>query len=197
MSIEQLSKRVEALLDGALLNVSHRLGELTCEVRPERIKEVCEKLRDNADTRFEMLIDLCGVDYSEYGANGGQPWQGESFAVVYHLLSISHNNRIRLRAEVSEDDPRIDSVIDVWRGADWFEREAFDLFGILFVGHPDLRRLLTDYGFIGHPFRKAFPLSGEVEMRYDEKQGRVIYEPVTVEPRVLVPRVIREELPNG
>ena len=197
MQPAELARRVEAILDGALLSVSQQFGEVTCEVRPERIVEVCEKLRDDPETRFEMLIDLCGVDYSEYGAEAGEPWQGGRFAVVYHLLSIANNQRIRLRAGLPGEDLRIDSVIGVWKVADWFEREAFDLFGILFVGHPDLRRLLTDYGFIGHPFRKDFPLSGQVEMRYDEEKGRVVYEPVTVEPRILVPRVAREEFHDG
>ena len=148
-------------------------------------------LRDSSATRFEQLIDLCGVDYAnDSGALRGHP---ERFAVVYHLLSVSRNDRLRVVAYLPEDNPRIKSVVGIWACANWYEREAFDLFGILFDGHPDLRRLLTDYGFIGHPMRKDFPLSGHVEMRFDEKKGRVVYEPVSIDPRVTVPRVIRQE----
>ena len=146
-------------------------------------------LRDRPELRFAQLIDLCGIDYQEHALVSGN-----RFAVVYHLLSIEHNRRLRVRVFCSDDDfPVVDSVVDIWPGANWFEREAFDLYGIIFHGHPDLRRLLTDYGFIGHPFRKDFPLSGQVEMRYDEEQGRVIYQPVTIEPRILVPRSIRKD----
>ena len=158
--------------------------------------ELLRKLRDHQDTAFEQLVDLCAVDYQAYGQEVQQGWDNDRFAVVYHLLSISLNQRLRVIATVPEDDLTIDSVIEVWRCANWYEREAFDLFGIQFLGHPDLRRLLTDYGFIGHPFRKDFPLSGHVEMRYDEEKGRVVYEPVSVEPRVTVPRVIRDEWTN-
>ena len=148
-------------------------------------------LRDSSATRFEQLIDLCGVDYAnDSGALRGHP---ERFAVVYHLLSVSRNDRLRVVAYLPEDSPRIKSVVGIWACANWYEREAFDLFGILFDAHPDLRRLLTDYGFIGHPMRKDFPLSGHVEMRFDEKKGRVVYEPVSIDPRVTVPRVIRQE----
>ncbi|MBE29861.1 MAG: NADH-quinone oxidoreductase subunit C [Acidiferrobacteraceae bacterium] len=148
-------------------------------------------LWDSSATRFEQLIDLCGVDYAnDSGALRGHP---ERFAVVYHLLSVSRNDRLRVVAYLPEDNPRIKSVVGIWACANWYEREAFDLFGILFDGHPDLRRLLTDYGFIGHPMRKDFPLSGHVEMRFDEKKGRVVYEPVSIDPRVTVPRVIRQE----
>ena len=148
-------------------------------------------LRDSSATRFEQLIDLCGVDYAnDSGALRGHP---ERFAVVYHLLSVSRNDRLRVVAYLPEDSPRIKSVVGIWACANWYEREAFDLFGILFDGHPDLRRLLTDYGFIGHPMRKDFPLSGHVELRVDEKKGRVVYEPVSIDPRVTVPRVIRQE----
>ncbi|MCW8839555.1 MAG: NADH-quinone oxidoreductase subunit C, partial [Gammaproteobacteria bacterium] len=150
----------------------------------------CTALRDEASFHFEQLIDLCGVDYLDYG-NG--VWSGPRFAVVYHLLSVKNNHRIRLRTFVGDEMPRVDSVLGIWNSADWYEREAFDLFGIVFEGHPDLRRILTDYGFIGHPFRKDFPLSGNVEMRYDPEQGRVIYQPVSIEPRMLVPRVIRDD----
>lgn len=158
--------------------------------------ELLRKLRDHQDTAFEQLVDLCAVDYQAYGQEAQRSWDNDRFAVVYHLLSVSLNQRLRVIVPVPEDDLTIDSVIEVWRCANWYEREAFDLFGIQFQGHPDLRRLLTDYGFIGHPFRKDFPLSGHVEMRYDEEKGRVVYEPVSVEPRVTVPRVIRDEWAN-
>ncbi len=185
----QLIERLPGLLGDALVSHSISLDELTCEIAPGQIAEACLKLRDDPDTRFESLTDLCGIDYSSWGAEGGEAWGGSRFAVVYHLLSLRHNLRLRLRVSLN-DAPAVDSVVDVWPSANWYEREAFDLFGILFHGHPDLRRLLTDYGFIGHPMRKDFPLSGQVEMRYDEEQGRVIYQPVTVEPRILVPRSI-------
>ena len=187
------------LLGDALLSQSVALGEVTCEIAPGRIKEVCALLRDDPATRFESLIDLCGVDYSSWGAEGGVAWAGGRFAVVYHLLSLHNNARLRLRVALDDDanPPTVDSVVEIWAAANWYEREAFDLFGILFDGHPDLRRLLTDYGFIGHPFRKDFPLSGQVEMRYDEEQGRVIYQPVTIEPRVLVPRTIGKAVGGG
>lgn len=167
-------------------------GELTIEVPALEISSVCQALRDEAVFSFDELIDLCGVDYLEYGNGrgyGGKP----RFAVVYHLLSIVHNQRIRVRAFLDDQEPVIDSVVPIWNCANWFEREAFDLFGILFDGHPDLRRLLTDYGFIGHPFRKDFPLVGNVEMRYDPEKQRVVYEPVTLEERINVPRVIRDD----
>jgi len=196
---------LSALLGDALIACTDRLGEVTCEIDAARIVEVCVKLRDDDAMQFESLTDLCGVDYATWGAGdeaqggtgspggpaaGGGAWTGGRFAVVYHLLSLRHNRRLRLRAQLDDDAPAVDSVVSVWPAANWYEREAFDLFGIVFNGHPDLRRLLTDYGFIGHPFRKDFPLSGEVEMRYDEAQGRVIYQPVTIEPRTLVPRSI-------
>ena len=191
-SPEPLSGSVTALLGDAVLASSHDGGWLTLDIERSRIVEACRLLRDEAG--FEQLTDLCGMDYSGYGLEGGTPWAGERFAVVYHLLSYTRNVRIRLRVQCPEDDPGVDSVIGVWPGADWFEREAFDLFGIIFHGHPDLRRILTDYGFIGHPFRKDFPLSGQVEMRYDEEQERVIYQPVTIDPRILVPRSIRKDV---
>lgn len=193
-NLSALSEYLTELLGEALLSSADNLDELTCEIRSRSITEVCRKLRDDPKTRFDQLIDLCGMDYSTYGREeGGQPWPGSRYAVVYHLLSLKHNQRIRLRCDLDENHPVIESVIDVWASADWFEREAFDLYGIIFKGHPDLRRLLTDYGFIGHPFRKDFPLSGQVEMRFDEEQGRVIYQPVTVEDRILVPRTIRKD----
>ncbi len=206
MSLSQLREYLPTLLGDALLSERVEFGELTCEIAGQDIKTVCQKLRDDKTAQFDQLIDLCGVDYSSYGeaedappGNGTQnatsqnrtSWPGSRYAVVYHLLSLNHNFRLRLRAELDNEPPTIESVIDVWPAANWFEREAFDLLGIIFTGHPDLRRLLTDYGFIGHPFRKDFPLSGHVEVRYDEQQGRVIYQPVTIEERVLVPRIIR------
>ncbi|HSG74808.1 MAG TPA: NADH-quinone oxidoreductase subunit C [Burkholderiales bacterium] len=167
-----------------------RLGELTVEVPPEGYLDACRRLRDEPGLKFEQLIDLCGVDYSTYG---NQPWEKGRFAAVLHLTSVTHNWRLRLRAFCADDAlPMLDSLVEVWPGVNWFEREAFDLFGIVFEGHPDLRRILTDYGFVGHPFRKDFPISGHVEMRYDPEQRRVVYEPVTIEPREITPRVVRE-----
>jgi NADH-quinone oxidoreductase subunit C len=167
-----------------------RLGELTIEVPAADYLAACRRLRDEPGLKFEQLIDLCGVDYSTYG---DRPWARGRFAAVLHLASVTHNWRLRLRAFCIDDAlPMLDSVIDVWPSVNWFEREAFDLFGIVFEGHPDLRRILTDYGFVGHPFRKDFPISGHVEMRYDPEQRRVVYEPVTIEPREITPRVVRE-----
>jgi NADH-quinone oxidoreductase subunit C len=167
------------------------LGETTLTIRPRDLLAVTATLRDAPELRFEQLIDLCGVDYLTYGDGA---WDGARFAVVYHLLSLQHNRRVRVKVFAADDEfPVVDSVISVWPDADWFEREAFDLFGIVFTGHPDLRRILTDYGFVGHPFRKDFPISGNVEMRYDPDQRRVIYQPVTIEPREIVPRIIRED----
>ena len=169
-------------------------GQLTLEVQRGKILEVCRAMRDDPAFAFEQLIDLCGVDYLEYGRESPTgPRKGPRFAVVYHLLSLQRNQRLRLRAYLDDEIPLIASVTSIWNSASWYEREAFDLFGIVFEGHPDLRRILTDYGFIGHPFRKDFPLIGEVEMRYDTEKQRVVYQPVTIEPRVQVPRVIREE----
>jgi NADH-quinone oxidoreductase subunit C len=177
--------------EGAIESTTVALGEATIVVRAERYVDVMRTLRDRPELRFEMLIDLCGVDYSDYG---GRAWEGPRFAVVCHLLSLANNWRLRVRAFAPDDDfPVVPSLVDVWPSANWFEREAFDLYGIMFPGHPDLRRLLTDYGFVGHPFRKDFPVSGYVEMRYDPDQGRVIYQPVTIEPREVTPRVIREQ----
>ena len=167
--------------------------ESTITVGVDRLHACLLALRDHPAAAFEQLIDLCGVDYLDYGREGESPWQGARYAVVYHLLSVSRNDRLRVITWLDDDNLKVPSVINIWRSADWFEREAFDLFGIVFDGHPDLRRILTDYGFIGHPFRKDFPLSGHVEVRYDDEKKRVVYEPVTIEPRVTVPRVIREE----
>jgi NADH-quinone oxidoreductase subunit C len=212
--IAALAAKVEARLPDLLQRVPALPDELCYEVQPADIKAVCLALRDDPGLKFEILIDLAGIDYLEYAASewktfsatgsgfsrgvnrGGsrKPHDGARFAVAYQLLSVTHNQRLRLRARCEDaEDPIIDSVIDIWPGANWFEREAFDLFGILFTGHPDLRRILTDYGFIGHPFRKDFPLIGNVEVRYDADKQRVVYEPVTIEPRTLVPKVIRED----
>lgn len=171
--------------------ISEALGEVTIGVTSARYLEAMQLLRDDPGLRFDTLIDLCGVDYSTYGDG---EWSGLRFAAVSHLLSVEHNWRVRVRVFCPDDDfPVVPSVTAIWPGANWFEREAFDLFGILFEGHPDLRRILTDYGFIGHPFRKDFPIYGHMEMRYDPEQKRVIYQPVTIEPREIIPRVIREE----
>ncbi|MEO9135739.1 MAG: NADH-quinone oxidoreductase subunit C [Casimicrobiaceae bacterium] len=177
--------------DGALESTTVAFGEVTIVVVADRYLDVMRTLRDRPELRFETLIDLCGVDYSRYGEGA---WKGPRFAAVSHLLSLSNNWRLRVRTFAPDDGfPVVPSLVDVWAAANWFEREAFDLYGIMFPGHPDLRRLLTDYGFVGHPFRKDFPISGYVEMRYDPEQGRVIYQPVTIEPREVTPRVIREE----
>ncbi|HTQ76520.1 MAG TPA: NADH-quinone oxidoreductase subunit C [Burkholderiales bacterium] len=167
-----------------------RLGQLTLELGAADHLRVARLLRDHEELRFEQLMDLCGVDYSAYG---DRPRSGPRFAVVAHLLSITHNWRLRLRTFCADDEmPLVASLSEIWPSANWYEREAFDLFGIMFEGHPDLRRILTDYGFVGHPFRKDFPISGYVEMRYDPEQKRVIYQPVTIEPREVTPRVVRE-----
>lgn len=190
-TIEFLKADLERVLGQDLVGLTERLGELTLVVKASRYLDVCVALRDDASLRFDTLIDLCGLDYRDHG---GGTWDGSRFAAVLHLLSVHHNHRVRLRAFCEDDDfPVLPSVTDVWPATGWFEREAFDLFGIVFEGHPDLRRILTDYGFVGHPFRKDFPVSGYVEMRYDPEQKRVIYQPVTIEPREIVSRVIREE----
>ena len=179
-----------AFAEGTFRSTTSAFDEVTVVVDVDRYLEVMRTLRDRPELRFDMLIDLCGVDYSSYG---GGAWEGPRFAVVCHLLSLSNNWRLRVRTFAPDDDfPVVPSLVDTWPAVNWFEREAFDLFGIMFPGHPDLRRLLTDYGFVGHPFRKDFPISGYVEMRYDPEQGRVIYQPVTIEPREIVPRVTRE-----
>jgi len=189
--IESLKADLERVLGQNVVGLTEQLGELTLVVKAGRYAEVCQALRDDASLRFDTLIDLCGLDYRDYGDVGRD---GPRFAAVIHLLSVEHNHRLRLRAFCEDDDfPILATVTGVWPSAGWFEREAFDLFGIVFEGHPDLRRILTDYGFVGHPFRKDFPVSGYVEMRYDPEQKRVIYQPVSIEPREIVPRVIREE----
>jgi NADH-quinone oxidoreductase subunit C len=186
-----LKERLEKVLGKKVARLHEALGELTLVVRAEDYLDIATLLRDDASLGFEQLIDLCGVDYSEYN---NATWEGPRFAVVSHLLSVQNNWRLRLRVFAPEDSfPLVASVTPIWNSANWFEREAFDLYGILFEGHDDLRRILTDYGFIGHPFRKDFPVSGNVEMRYDPEQKRVIYQPVTVDPREVTPRVIREE----
>jgi len=193
--LETLNAALTAYAGDALKSVVTDRGEVTVVVPADGLVALMRGLRDRPELRFEMLVDVCGVDYSAFG-NGA--YDGPRFAAVYHLLSLANNWRLRVRAFAPDDDfPVLPSMIDVWPCANWFEREAFDLYGIVFDGHPDLRRLLTDYGFVGHPFRKDFPLSGYVEMRYDPEQGRVIYQPVTIEPREVTPRVIREEHYGG
>ena len=192
--LQTVAARAKEKLGDAITNTIESLGELTLEVKPDQLISLCQFLRDDNDCHFEILIDLCGVDYLDYKKEAAGPgYEGPRFAVVYHLLSLEHNTRIRVRTFVDGDMPLVDSVVNIWNSANWYEREAFDLFGIVFDGHPDLRRLLTDYGFVGHPFRKDFPISGNVEMRYDERKHRVVYEPVSIEPRTLSKRVIREE----
>ena len=192
--IQSIAAHAAERFGGSITGTAQARGELTLDVRREDILAVCRVLRDDPVFAFEQLMDLCGVDYSTYKAEAREGARaGPRFAVVYHLLSLKHNRRLRLHAFLDDDVPMIASVCEIWNSADWFEREAFDLFGIMFEGHPDLRRILTDYGFIGHPFRKDFPLIGHVEMRYDETKRRVVYQPVTIEDRVLVPRVIRDE----
>jgi len=191
-SIESLLLDLRSRFPQTQSELSELTREVTMEVERDALLQTARLLRDDPAFKFEQLIDLCGVDYSEYGVPESQ-WQGKRFAVVYHLLSVTHNRRLRLKVFVNESNLVVPSVIPIWSCANWFEREAFDLFGILFDGHPDLRRLLTDYGFIGHPFRKDFPLSGHVEMRYDPNKKRVVYEPVSIEPRINVPKVIRHD----
>ncbi len=187
---EALLARVEDALSDKLVSSKIAVGEVTIEVRPEDWLEVATALRDEPGLAFDLMMDLCGVDYSTYKDGA---WEGARFAVVVHLLSVVKNHRLRLRTFCADDDmPVVASLIDVWSAVNWFEREAFDLFGIVFEGHPDLRRILTDYGFIGHPFRKDFPISGHVEMRYDPDLKRVIYQPVSIDPREITPRIVRE-----
>jgi len=213
--IEALASQIDAHLSGRAQRVASLNDEVTYEVEPAQLLPVCRALRDTPELKFEMLMDVAGIDYLHHGRD---EWQTETatrsgfsrgrvarttapdpnmagrFAVVYHLLSITHNRRMRLRVKCADtQDPQVDSVIEVWACANWFERETFDLFGIVFSGHPDLRRILTDYGFIGHPFRKDFPLSGNVEVQYDNEKKRVVYQPVSIVPRVLVPKVIRHD----
>ena len=212
---DALASQIDAHLSGRAQRVASLNDEVTYEVEPAQLLSVCRALRDTPELKFEMLMDVAGIDYLHHGRD---EWQTESatrsgfsrgrvarttapdpnmagrFAVVYHLLSITHNRRMRLRVKCADtQDPQVDSVIDVWACANWFERETFDLFGIVFRGHPDLRRILTDYGFIGHPFRKDFPLAGNVEVQYDAEKKRVVYQPVSIVPRVLVPKVIRHD----
>jgi NADH-quinone oxidoreductase subunit C len=188
--LETLTSALQQVLGDKIKSLTTALGEITVVVGSSDYLGAMQSLRDHEATRFEQLIDLCGLDYQQYGDGR---WEGARFAVVSHLLSVKHNWRVRVRTFAPDDEmPIVASVTSVWPAANWFEREAFDLFGILFDGHDDLRRILTDYGFIGHPFRKDFPVSGYVEMRYDPEQKRVIYQPVTIEPRENVPRVIRE-----
>ena len=188
--IETLTAALQAAF-GDRVELVERLGEVTLVVKASDLIEISKMLRDDAALGFDTLIDLCGVDYLSYGDG---TWDGARFASVMHLLSVRNNWRLRVRTFCPDDDfPIVPSVVEVWPAVGWFEREAFDLFGILFEGHPDLRRILTDYGFVGHPFRKDFPVSGHVEMRYDPEQGRVVYQPVTIEPRENIPRVIRED----
>jgi len=190
--LETLDAALREALGDHVVSLQTRLSEVTLIVKPANYLSVMQTLRDHAALHFEELIDLCGVDYSTYGEG---TWDGQRFAVVCHLLSLTHNWRVRVRVFADDDDlPMVASLTGLWSSANWYEREAFDLFGIIFEGHNDLRRILTDYGFIGHPFRKDFPVTGYVEMRYDPEQKRVIYQPVTIEPRENVPRVIREEL---
>ncbi len=189
--LQTLSSHIQAVLGSAVLSCEEALGEVTLVLRPERYLEAAQVLRDDAKLKFEQCVDLCGVDYSEYGDGA---WDGQRFAVVVHLLSVSHNWRLRLRVFCPDDAlPVVASITGLWPAAGWYEREAFDLYGIVFEGHADLRRILTDYGFVGHPFRKDFPISGHVEMRYDPEQKRVVYQPVSIEPREIVPRVVRED----
>ena len=211
---DKLAEQVEARFKDALKRLPSDVGELGYEVEPARLLEVCRGLRDDKALRFEQLMDVCGVDQLSYG---DAEWRTENatksgfsrgvrrmhphetghmerrYAVVYHLLSVSRNERIRIKAFCGGEPPMVPSLTGVWASANWFEREAFDMFGIVFDGHPDLRRILTDYGFVGHPFRKDFPLSGNVEVRYDPEKKRVVYQPVSIEPRTLVPRVIRHD----
>ena len=189
--LETLEAALRNALGEHIQSLTVALGEVTVVVKAADYLSAMRVLRDHADLRFEELLDLCGVDYSAYGDG---IWDGARFAAVSHLLSLTHNWRLRVRVFAPDDEmPVVPSVTEIWNSANWYEREAFDFFGILFEGHNDLRRILTDYGFIGHPFRKDFPVSGYVEMRYDPEQKRVIYQPVTIEPRENVPRVIREE----
>jgi NADH-quinone oxidoreductase subunit C len=192
---QALKDTLAATLGALAKSISLKLGEVTVVVAAADYLEAARLLRDSPGCEFEQLVDLCGVDYSEYGGGG---WPGPRFCVVSHLLSVTLNQRVRLKVFATDDElPVVDSLAGLWSSANWFEREAFDLFGIIFEGHPDLRRILTDYGFIGHPFRKDFPMLGHVEMRYDAERGRVIYQPVTIEPREITPRIIREENYGG
>lgn len=210
----QLLQKINQRFDSVIQEITIARNEISLEISAEQAYEVCLALRDEADFKFELLIDVCVVDYAEYGVSEWTTerstltgferavdsrgdlhpvaWNKPRFAVVYHLLSLIHNQRCRLRIFAKGEPPQVLSVVKLWPSANWYEREAFDLYGVFFNGHPDLRRLLTDYGFVGHPFRKDFPLTGHVEVRYDATEGRVIYQPVTVTPRTLVPKTIRK-----
>ena len=195
MHPKDLYSAAQRILEGKADKVLLALDEVTVECRPEYYLDIMQTLRDHEEMYFELLVDLCGVDYSTYK---NEPWSGKRFAVVSQLLSVKNNQRIRVRVWAENDDfPLVQSIINIYNSADWYEREAFDMYGIVFENHPDLRRILTDYGFVGHPFRKDFPISGYVEMRYDETEKRVIYQPVTIEPREITPRVVREENYGG
>jgi NADH-quinone oxidoreductase subunit C len=190
-----LKETLSVTLGAKAKSIELKLGEVTVTVAAADYLEVAKTLRDAPGCKFEQLLDLCGVDYSDYREG---EWEGRRYCAVSHLLSVSLNQRVRLKVFAPDDDlPVVDSVTGLWTSANWFEREAFDLYGIVFEGHADLRRILTDYGFIGHPFRKDFPVSGHVEMRYDAERQRVIYQPVTIEPREITPRIIREENYGG
>lgn len=213
--IQLLAEQIHQRFANKISDYKLALGELTLDVPAEHVREVCFALRDESPFQFAMLLDVCGVDYLDYGVTEWEttqttltgfsravdasetdhvlPWNKPRFAAVYHLLSLTLNQRIRLRVFCAADAPMVDSVVDIWPSANWYEREAFDLYGIIFKDHPDLRRILTDYGFIGHPFRKDFPLIGQVEMRYDATLQRCVYEPVSIQPRTLVPKVIRDD----
>jgi NADH-quinone oxidoreductase subunit C len=194
-TLDTLEAALRASLGDAVVGVVRDRGELTVTLPAARYAAAMGTLRDDPALRFEQLIDLCGVDYADWK---NRPWDGRRYAVVVHLLSLTHNRRLRVRVYAPDDElPVVDSVTALWSAANWFEREAFDLYGIIFDGHLDLRRILTDYGFIGHPMRKDFPVSGHVEMRYDDESKRVIYQPVTIEPREVTPRVVREENYGG
>jgi NADH-quinone oxidoreductase subunit C len=193
--LDTLQAALETVLGDTVLRLVRERGEITITVAADRYLGAAARLRDHPELKFEQMMDLCGLDYSDYK---NQPWDGLRYCVVTHLLSITHNWRVRLKVFAPDDDlPAVASINEVWSAANWFEREAFDLYGIIFEGHVDLRRILTDYGFIGHPMRKDFPTTGNVEMRYDAEKKRVIYQPVTIEPREIVPRVVREDNYGG
>lgn len=195
MHVTDLQAACTQILGDKASKIILAFNELTIECLPENYLYIMQTLRDHEDLHFESLVDLCGVDYSTYK---NEVWQGKRFAAVSQLVSVKHNQRVRVRVWAQDDDlPLVPSVVNIYNSADWYEREAFDMYGIIFNEHPDLRRILTDYGFVGHPFRKDFPVSGYVEMRYDETEKRVIYQPVTIEPREITPRVVREENYGG
>lgn len=195
MHVIDLHASVQNILGEKASKILLALNEVTVECLPEHYLDIMQTLRDHEDLHFESLVDLCGVDYSTYK---NEVWQGKRFAVVSQLVSVKNNQRIRVRVWAQDDNlPLVPTVVNLYNSADWYEREAFDMYGIIFNEHPDLRRILTDYGFVGHPFRKDFPISGYVEMRYDETEKRVVYQPVTIEPREITPRIVREENYGG